>query len=97
MTIRYVGNIVKNQDNTLTMPTDRNIPPKQEWHNHSIWEFNMKQYKPLTPKAVENLENVINEYKSLGFTAAHKDGSRKNTSIKYMITTYGVSDFKLVK
>jgi len=73
------------------------LPPKTEWHNYSIWEFNGKRYRPVTQKAIDGLENLVKQFSDLGYTKAIKDGKRKPSSVKYAICTFGVEDFKIVK
>ena len=54
MTHKYSGKITF--DGTkITMPSCTDIPPKTQWFNASIWQFNGKAYKPLTQQAIDNL------------------------------------------
>lgn len=95
MTQKFEGNIVF--DGTkIIMPNNTNIPPKTEWFNATIWQFNGKAYKPLTQKAIDNLSTVVKQVESTGKTKATKPGKRKPTSIQYAILTTGVEPFEFI-
>ena len=95
MTTKYSGKIIFD-GSKVTMPTSTDIPPKTEWFNASIWQFNGRAYKPLTQKAIDNLEDVVKQVEATGKTQATKDGKRKPTSIKYAILTTGVEPFEFI-
>ena len=95
MTHKYSGKITFD-GNKITMPSCTDIPPKTQWFNASIWQFNGKAYKPLTQQAIDNLEDIVKQVEATGKTKATKDGKRKPTSIKYAILTTGVEPFEVI-
>lgn len=73
------------------------LPPKTEWHNYSIWEFNGRRYRPVTQKAIDGLEALVKQFADLGCLKAVKPAKCKPSSVKYAICTFGVEDFTITK
>jgi len=96
MTQKFEGN-VSLDGTTIVMPTNTDLPQKQDWHSYSIWEFNGKAWRPVTQKANENLDDIVKKLQDMGYTYAKKDGKIKPSSLRYMIKTTGVEDFVLAK
>lgn len=95
MTIRYVGEI-QYADGKITMPSDTNLPPKQQWSNYPIFVFNGKRYNAVNQKAEDSLAKVITKIQSEGKTKAVKEGKIKPSSIRYGILTTGIEPFTFV-
>ena len=101
MTQKYNGDIaVSNEADGIhvTFPVENtDIPPKQEWSKHAIWQFNGRAYKPLTQKAEDALTAAVKKIESFGYTKATKEAKWKPTSIRYAILTTGVEPFVYIK
>ena len=99
MTERFVGYFkIDNSPKKINLVKVANtLPPKEQWHSYSIWEFNGKRYRPITQNAINDLDNLVKEIEKSGYTCAVKNAKRKPSSIKYAICTYGIEDFKFSK
>lgn len=102
MTKKFVGDLKVSVDSSnnvhITFPVDNvEIPPKQEWSKHAIWQFNGRAYKPLTQKAEDALSEAVEKIKSFGFTKATKETKRKPTSVRYAVLTTGIEPFIYIK
>lgn len=102
MTQKFCGDLKvlvdDGNDIHIAFPIDNTeIPVKQEWSKHAIWQFNGRAYKPLTQKAEDSLTAAVKKIESLGYTGATKSGRRKPTSIRYAILTTGIEPFIYIK
>ncbi len=74
------------------------FPPKQEWKEHLLWETYGKdnKMKPLTQKAIKNLDDVCDQFAKKGFVGCKKAGKRKLTAVRYVICT-SLGGYEFVK